>query len=314
FYFLYKKHNFDIVHISNLVNMPDFFLKLIGSNIPSVTTVHTTLKSQSHIQGTTNLRTINKEPIERLTSLFYPVLQCCESVYLKKSVNLITVSEWVKNFISSKHLKNVRVIYNGVDPEKFSPHNNHSAEFSFLEKIRKPIVLYIGRLLTLKGIDILIKSIKQVVTKYNVYFLLAGTGNINRWKKQLYGVSKENYGFLGYVDYEKINYLYTKADLFVLPSFTESFPLVILEAMASGVPVIATNVGGIPEIIEDKKDGILIAPNDPAVLSDSIIMLINKHGLRKKISKNAREKVMKHFTARIMAEKTNEFYEEILKG
>lgn len=76
--------------------MLDLFLKFIGLNVPSVTTVHSTLRGQSHVKGATQLDTNNKVTIEKLTSLFYPVLQCCEWAYLKKSNNLITVSKWVK--------------------------------------------------------------------------------------------------------------------------------------------------------------------------------------------------------------------------
>jgi glycosyltransferase involved in cell wall biosynthesis len=312
FYRLHKKYHFSIVHISNLVNMPDFFLKLFGFHIPTVTTVHTTLQSQSHIEGTINFDTMMKEPIEKLTGLLYPALQYCERLYLRKTMNLIAVSSWVKQFIPAKHLHRVRVIHNGIDPERFSPRNKDTKDFPFLNNINKQIVLYTGRLLALKGMEVLMKSIKLTLLKCDAFFLIAGTGDIGKWERLLSGVPEDNYKFLGYVDYTKIDSLYANADIFLLPSLTESFPLVILEAMASGVPVIATKVGGIPEMIDDEENGILIEPNNPVILSESIVRLLQNQALRKNISQNARAKVVNYFTSKIMAENTKKFYEEIL--
>lgn len=219
-----------------------------------------------------------------------------------------------KSILPRNISSNIRVIHNGIDTERFSPERRNSNEFKFLGEITKPKVLYAGRLLALKSVDTLLKSIKHVLKKCDAYFLLVGTGDIDKWKRLLYGIPENNYKFLGYVDYERINYLYAKVNLFVLPSFTESFPLVILEAMASGVLVIATNVGGIPEIIENHEDGILIEPNNPKILADTITTLLRNPTQRKTISKTAREKVMNNFTSRVMVEKTKKYYEEIILG
>lgn len=316
---LNSKYKFDLVHAANLVHMPDIYLKFKKIGIPSVTTVHTTLKSQSHVDGKKKLKKEQgkKAIVERMTSLYYPVIKILEKIYLKKSTNLITVSNWIKGFVEdNKRPQNIRVIQNGIDVDRFSPKNkkNKQKEFGFLDKVNKPVILYCGRLLALKGLKIFIKSMSQVLKKQDAYFVFAGTGNINSWEEQmkLNNIPRENYKFLGYVEYEKIHQLYSKADVFVLPSFTESCPLTVLEAMSSRLPVIATRVGGTSEIIRNNKDGILIKAGRVSELTKSILKLLEDNAFRKRISNNARKKVEERFNSRLMALKTKKFYEEIL--
>ena len=312
---LNKKYKFDMVHAANLVHMPDIYLKFQQLKIPSLTTIHTTLKSQSHLNGQVKLRNsaVKKSAVEKLTSLYYPYIEFLERVYIKKTKNFIAVSNWVKRFIKEdNNTKNIRLIHNEVDVNRFSPKPKKSNEFDFLKDINKPTILFSGRLLALKGLSTLISSMKKVLKKEDLYFVFAGPGNIKQWENQLKGVKKSNYKFLGYVEYEKIHYLYSMSDMFVLPSYTESFPLTVLEAMSSGLPVIASNVGGIPEMINNYEDGILVEAGNSGQLAQQITDLLDNNALRKKISINARKKVVKKFNSEIMAVKTKKFYEEVL--
>ena len=319
---LNKKHKFDIVHSANLVHMPDIYLKFKKIGIPSVTTVHTTLKSQSHVNGKRKLEKgyCKKSMVERMTVMYYPVIKILEKIYLRRTTNLITVSNWIKGFVKGKNnSQNIKLIHNGVDINRFSPKNNalDRKKLKFLEEIKhvnKPIILFCGRLMALKGLKTLIDSMKQVLEKEDACFVFAGTGNINMWEKLIKSnnIPKANYKFLGYVDYEKIHHLYSKADVFVLPSFTESCPLTVLEAMSSRLPVIATKVGGTPEMIKNNKDGILIQAGNVNELSKNIVKLLKDDALRKRISKNARKKVEKEFNTKLMAMETKKFYKDIL--
>jgi glycosyltransferase involved in cell wall biosynthesis len=317
---LNQKHKFDLIHSANLVHMPDIYLKFKKQNCPSMITVHSTLQSQSHVHGKQKFEKHfgRKTRVENLTSLFYPYIHIMEKTYLKKTDNIITVSDWIKNFVDEDKNKNIEVIHNGVDTKKFSKKNKNSAknEFDFLDEINKPIVLYCGRLLALKGLKILIDSIKDILKQEDAYFVFAGKGEIKEWEKELKlnNISKENYIFLDYVDYERIHYLYSKADIFVLPSFTESCPITILEAMSTGLPVVASDVGGVSEILSNNKDGILVEPGSKEQLAETINSLIKNKNLRNKIAKNAREKVENEFDSKIMAQKTKKFYDKILEG
>jgi glycosyltransferase involved in cell wall biosynthesis len=126
------------------------------------------------------------------------------------------------------------------------------------------------------------------------------------------GISKKDYCFLGKVRHEDVPCLYRKADLFVLPSFTESCPLTVIEAMASGLPVIASDVGGMSEIISNRKDGLLVRPGDSTMLARGILLILEDNKLRKKIAKLARAKAEKSFSSKNMAEQTLAFYKNIM--
>jgi len=287
---LHKKHNFDLVHAANLVNMPDVFLKLKNHGIPTVTTVHTTLKSQS----TSYAHKPKKEGIELATKIASPYIGLLEKYYLKKSDNLIAVSDWISGFVPS-----ATVINNGVDTARFAPVPKSN---------EKPIVLFTGRLVALKGIETLVEAMKLASDVCDVRFVVAGTGSNDH---SLLGV---DCSFTGYVPHERIHELYNQADIFVLPSYTESFPLTVLEAMASGLAVVASDVGGIPEIIEDNKDGMLVKAGDATQLAASIVMLVQNKRLRKDLGVAARKKVVDNFSSALMAKRTMDYYRGMLNA
>lgn len=102
-------------------------------------------------------------------------------------------------------------------------------------------------------------------------------------------------------------------DMLLLPSLTEGTPMVILEAMAAGVPVIASDVGGIGEIIEDSRTGLLIKPRDPGAIVESVKALLDDRGLAERISRNAASEVESRFSARRMSELYERTYRSMLK-
>ena len=101
-----------------------------------------------------------------------------------------------------------------------------------------------------------------------------------------------NCRFLGAVNPDKVRELYAQADLFVLPSFAEGIPVVLMEAMAMGVPCISTLINGIPELIESGKQGILVPPSDSVALCGAIEALMDDDGLRRALAHAARQKVV----------------------
>ena len=303
---LNQKYKFDLIHSANLVHMPDIWLKFRKLSIPSLVTVHTTIDSQSKVAGGYKLKTRigEKAPVEFLSNLTYPYIKSLQNKYIKETNNFIAVSKWITSFLPSQ--KNIQVINNGIDTKVFTP-KKHKNEV--------PMVLFSGRLLAMKGVDGLIEAIKIVLQNHKAKFIFAGTGNIEKYERKLNleRISKDNYEFLGYVPYEKINQLYAKSDIFVLPSYSESFPLTLLEAMSCECAIIASNVGGIPEIIENNKNGLLFNIGDYTELADKINFLIENEGKRRLMALNARKKVLKNFTSEKMANKAYRFYRRILK-
>jgi len=119
---------------------------------------------------------------------------------------------------------------------------------------------------------------------------------------------------LGNVSYEKMPYIYSISDVVVLPSLREGTPLVLLEAMACGKPVVATRVGGIPEIVEHGEGGLLVRPKDVEGLSKAILTLLEDPGLREEMGKKARRRAVKEFDWDIKADEVIRVYKEVLQG
>ena len=127
-----------------------------------------------------------------------------------------------------------------------------------------------------------------------------------------FGIEK-NVIFTGNVNYENLPYYYSASDLFVHPSYVESMGRVILEAQSSGTPVIATNIGGIPEAL-CKNGGILIPPKEPKSLAESIINLIDNQETLIKMAKYGREFVLDKFEFWKQEEKLIEFYNNTIQN
>ena len=179
--------------------------------------------------------------------------------------------------------------------------------------IKKYDILFVGRLTKAKGVDILLKAINILKEKYQhkIKTAIAGKGCLEKELKGLVvelGIEKE-IEFLGVRrDIEK---LMKSTTLLVLPSRWEGLPLTVLEAMSSGAGIIATKVGGIPEVIEHEKEGILISPDDPEALAVAIIELLKDKELRVKLGINAYQKVKEKYSIEVYTKNMLEFYKSL---
>jgi glycosyltransferase involved in cell wall biosynthesis len=178
------------------------------------------------------------------------------------------------------------VIPNGVTLERFSSRNKSFRLAGF------PSILYLGGLLERKGVDVLIRALVGLKSEHpKVKLHIVGAGRALSYLTALSvqkGIERDVV-FWGQADYSSIPKFYKGADVCVFPSRLEAFGITILEAMASGKPVVASNVGGIPEIISDGENGILVEPNDPEALSKAIVMVYQDNALMKRLSTNALE-------------------------
>lgn len=194
----------------------------------------------------------------------------------------VVPSKWLTSFLKKHKTKSeVLSIPNGVDveeiisylPSKLSTKNN---------------ILFIGRLAKIKGVSTLIDAFSLLTRKKrNCNLYMAGPigdldpSELDRIK------NTPNVYFLGYISHERKMSLMRSVDVIVVPSVWENFPIVILEAMACAKPVVATSVGGIPEIIDSEFNGILIPPFNPKALSDAIKDLLDNRQKSAIISRNA---------------------------
>jgi glycosyltransferase involved in cell wall biosynthesis len=311
-------YHFDLLH-SNHAQMSDIMFKVLGEEVPSVTTVHSTIGSQRMGTRDSELPLSQLEKSERMTYLLLPLLHTAEKLYMKRCSSLIYVSEFIRDWcqdrlgVDCSH----RVIHNGIDTSVFSPKRVEDclARFPGLRGLDN-IVLFSGRMIALKGIPTALKAAAMIDRSMSPTFVFAGNGDYQQWKKMAVklGIPEQHCRFIGPVPYDQMPYLYPLASAFILPSYSESFPLTLLEAMASGTPVIASQVGGVPEMISPGCTGLLVPPRDHSALSESIETLLCDHRLARSMCLRARDRVREEFSATVMARRTAEVYKSRLEG
>jgi len=163
----------------------------------------------------------------------------------------------------------------------------------------------------------LLESVSIVAKKYkNVKLIISGKGQSNEMKKLINYAEKlgvrSNILFTGYFPDAKLPKLYQAADIFAFSTFYENLPFAVLEALSSSLPVVTTKVGGIPEMIDDGKDGFLVPPANSAVLSDRILYLIEHPTDASEMAFQARKTVENRFDWRLIVKKVIKVYQEVL--
>ena len=299
----------DIIHSQS--TMPDLFVNPKKIGVPIVTTVHSTIKGQNDALRSAGVASSIISPSERSALFMSSFIQPIENSYYKKRNHFITVSKYCAERFSknwNKKREEVKIIPNGVDLEIFNPSiKKENTNYPALSAIEFPNVLFLSRLVGIKGLDILIDSIDKVNKRAEVMFLIAGSGS----NSKLDSIKANNVVRLGYVPHDQASDLYAQSDIFVLPSYHENCPLSLLEAMSSGLAVIATKVGGIHEIIENEVNGLLIS-NDGNELAEAIVRLTNDSALRKKLGEEARKTVERSFSWKMAASMTDLYYREVM--
>ncbi len=224
---------------------------------------------------------------------------------------VFAVSEFSKTDISRCYgvpTEKVRVTYNGVDAAFFSGQRDAGQGDRGAATL-----LFCGRLngpREQKGIDVLLNSLPLVVRQHDVVLLIIGTGpRLDQYRALAEELDlSPSVRFLGFVEHDEMPEQYARADVFVLPSRREGFPLVLPEALASGLPVVATGVGGVPEIIADGETGLLVAPEDPHALAEAINSLLSDPERMKSMGMKGRARAKSHFTWAKVAERVTEGY------
>lgn len=232
---------------------------------------------------------------------------------------IIAVSEKVREEIISSQGVNpdkVTTVHVGVDLKRFVKKKNDIRLQKRL-KIEKEYLLVgsVGRLVPEKGYEYLLKAVEIIKpTIRKVKFIIVGDGpEMGKLK-----ILSEKIGLS-----DKILFLGRRTDvpawinlmdIFVLPSLTEGLPVVLLEAMAMRKPVVATNVGGIPEVITHMQNGVLVSPCNSQQLAEVLIDLLGNKSIRESLAREAQKTVEHKFNLEMMVEKTYNLYQEVLRG
>lgn len=177
-----------------------------------------------------------------------------------------------------------------------------------------PCVLFLGRIVRAKGIDDLLEAWRQVlVVSPKALLILGGDGDVGaaRVLARSLGIEK-SVKFAGWVDGETKFDLLRNASAFALPSHAEAMPMAVLEAMAWGLPIVATRVGGIPHAVRDGKDGLLVDVGDIAALGFALTALLTDHGLRAAMGASARRHVEASFSAELIVPRIKHVWRDVL--
>lgn len=212
--------------------------------------------------------------------------------------------------------KKITVVYNGLDPKLFRRKDPISTEWRDKSGIASgiPLVAIVGRLHPVKGHQYFLKAAAKILKeRQNIHFLVVGSGPERDDLEELtdsLGITK-HVTFTGFIS--NVYDLIPELNLLVVPSLWEGFGLTALEAMAVGVPVVATSVGGLPEIVEHGTTGLLVPPADEALLAKNIVWVLEHPQEAKEMATAAKGVVEEKFTAEAMARKTEGVYRRMLE-
>ena len=309
--------NVDITH-ANLPLTPNFAVPPnFGKTL--VCTVHSTWKVEA--------QAIRSEPYSRLNAnekfmvSFNWFLRIFEEKMLERANKIIAVSHFTKRELLEYYNvpeEKIRVIHNGVDVNKFKPAQDK-------RKVKEELgfnpddiaILSVGRLYARKGLFTLIESMPAVVERFkNAKFIISGKGQSDEMRKLIAHAEKigvkDSIIFTGYYPDKKLPKLYQAADVFAFSTFYEHHPFAVLEALSTGLPVVTTSVGGIPETIENGKNGFLVEPFNPKQFADRILYLLEHPAEAAEMGLLARQTILERFDWRIVVKDVLKVYDEAL--
>lgn len=221
------------------------------------------------------------------------ILNSCDAV--------ICLSESWKIYFNKIGVMNTHVVNNTVHILQNNPYSESSR-----------IITFIGFIEEKKGIFDLVNAFGQLGTNSNCFLEICGTGQ-DKLLTELISDLKlvDSIQINGWVDADKKDDILKRTGIFVLPSYFEGLPMVLLEAMAHGIPIISTPVGGIPELVENNINGHLISPGNIEQIAESINLLINNRIIRKKMSINNFNKIKNYFSMENTMQKLEALYSKI---
>ena len=310
--------NIDITH-PQLPLTPSFAVPpRFGKKL--VCTVHSTWKGEAEA--------ISGEPYSRLNAnekflvSFNWFLRFFEVGMIKRANRVIAVSDFTRQELKKYYNipeSRIRVVHNGVDTRKFQPvQDKRKIKAELGLDPDDTIILSVGRLYARKGLFTLIEAMPSVVKRFKrAKFVISGKGQSDEMAKlnahaERLGV-KDNIIFTGYYPDKKLPKLYQAADIFAFSTFYEHHPFAVLEALATGLPVVTTTVGGIAETIETGKNGLLVKPSSSRQFSYALLYLLEHQAEAAEMGLRARKTIVEQYDWSILVKETLRVYEEASK-
>lgn len=247
-------------------------------------------------------------------------------VFLKKIINkakkvIVSSLDYIEHSDIQELLKSHKSVFieipNGVDTEKFSPKEKNGKLLKTLGISEERIILFVGGLDSahyFKGVTYLIDALGYVKHDH-VKLLIVGCGNLLNYYKE-YAESKSLGGkifFTGFVPDEELPQYYNLSDIVVLPSVnkSEAFGITLIEAMACGKPVVASNLPGVRTVVEDGKNGFLVNTRNPADIAAKIDTILRSDEMAKAMGQTGRKKAVEKYSWSIIISQVEEVYNQL---
>ncbi|MDY3250499.1 MAG: glycosyltransferase [Candidatus Choladocola sp.] len=234
-----------------------------------------------------------------------------KEVFSNSDIIFITPSVWLSEACKASFLENenVSVINNGVNIDTFKPLEKKRLKQKYGVSENRTVLMFVAANLDnpYKGVNTLLEALEKVKNKKKYEVLVVGKGDQLNLNTE-YSIKK-----FGYIDKDSVmNELYNIADLFILPSKAENFPCSILESFAAGTPVAGSNVGGIPELVNERT-GWLFEPENVEQLVHIIESLPNEHEKLAMMQTECRKAAVEYYSEDIMIDNYKKLYEEVLR-
>ncbi len=263
------------------------------------------------LSRTTNIATFHASGARSWYNYGSPLIKLLLKKWFRKLNGRIAVSELAMNCVSKHFPACYHIIPNGIDLKHFSPDVLPFDEFCD----GKLNILFVGRLEKRKGLDYLLKAyqqVKQEIPDSRLIIVGPGTRLRHKYEKQVKQGILKDVVFVGYAPYDDLPRYYKTADIFCAPATGwESFGIILLEAMAIGKPIIASNVEGYASLITHGVEGYLVPPKDEKELARSLISLLRDESLRREMGAKGQLKA-REYAWEDIAQRLLDYYASVL--
>ena len=293
------EQDIDIVHFHT--PLPSF----IKTNLPTITTVHTPSLTDYQLVKIQSFFDVFSKISARFVS--YPQ----EKKIINVSEIITTSTNSIANELKRHYLNGKKVIVtgNGVDENFYYPLKKKVSS-------NRKNILFVGRIAPEKGLFDLVECARHLCNKRSdVFFNIVGKGrDLGKVQRKVRKFGLQNrFIFFGQIEKNNLVKLYQNSTIFVLPSYREGIPTVLLEAMSCGLPVVATDVRGNHDLVTNGKNGILVQARNPKKLADAILKILENRKLSEKLGNAARKTIVEKYTWDNVSSKFLKCYEQLAK-
>lgn len=295
-----SKNDLDLIQINFASFFPIAFLRKIVFKTPYVLTLHGL--PQPALESSLKIK------------VAYSVECIMVRFALRYASATVCVSKYVQQLLKVRYHSDSTVIYHGFDIKKIIKINKQEAKKQLGYKENDPIILFVGTLSSYKDPLTLLNGFSKVLPSISAKLIMVGNGELSDKVKQTIGKLgiQNNVSLFETIPQEELTKCYNAADIFVLPTVNEAFGIVLLEAMAFGVPILASNTGACQEVAADA--GVYFNQGDSSVLAEKILHLLKDKDLCSKLTEAGLARVESKFSVEDMALQYSSLFEKVLSS